>query len=69
VCTHSLCSQGNPLETSCDPCVGQVCASDPYCCNNTWDQRCIDEAQTTCGLQCLIDRQADGTASRPPAAR
>lgn len=67
VCTHSLCSQGTPLETNCDPCVSQVCASDPYCCNNTWDGRCIDEAQTTCGLQCVNDRLADGTASATPS--
>jgi len=52
VCSHSLCSQGTALETGCDPCVTSVCAADPYCCNNTWDQRCIDDAQTTCGLQC-----------------
>jgi hypothetical protein len=67
VCTHSLCSQGNPLETSCDPCVAQVCATDPYCCNNTWDGRCIDQAQTTCGLQCVNDRLGDGTASAMPS--
>lgn len=52
VCSHSLCNQGTALETGCDPCVTAVCAADPYCCNNTWDQRCIDDAQTTCGLQC-----------------
>ncbi len=51
-CSHSVCSQGTPLEPSCDPCVTAVCATDPYCCNNTWDQRCIDQAQTTCGVTC-----------------
>lgn len=58
VCSHSLCTQGTPLETSCDPCVTAVCAADPYCCNNTWDQRCIDESQTTCGIACTNDRAA-----------
>jgi hypothetical protein len=58
VCSHSLCNQGTPLESSCDPCVTAVCAADPYCCNNTWDQRCIDESVTTCGLQCAIERSA-----------
>ncbi|HEU4728950.1 MAG TPA: hypothetical protein VFT22_13695 [Kofleriaceae bacterium] len=52
VCSHSLCSQGTPLETGCDPCVTAICAADPYCCNNTWDERCVDATQTTCGLTC-----------------
>jgi hypothetical protein len=56
VCSHSLCTQGTALETSCDPCVGAVCGADPYCCSNTWDQRCIDESQTTCGLTCANAR-------------
>jgi hypothetical protein len=51
-CSHDLCSQGTPLEETCDPCVTAVCANDPYCCTNTWDQRCIDSAQDTCGLTC-----------------
>jgi hypothetical protein len=67
VCSHSLCSQGTPLETSCDPCAGSVCAADPYCCNNTWDQRCIDEAQTTCGLSCITERTAGSPL--PPVER
>lgn len=69
VCSHSLCSQGTPLETSCDPCVASVCAADPYCCNNTWDQRCIDESETTCGIACVNDRGAGGTAGTPPPPR
>lgn len=51
-CSHDPCSQGTALEASCDPCVGAVCAADPYCCTNTWDERCIEAAQTTCGLSC-----------------
>lgn len=72
-CSHSLCNAGTALENECDPCVTSVCAADPYCCNNTWDQRCVDEAQTTCGLQCLGDREAaaSGTPARalPERAR
>jgi hypothetical protein len=67
VCSHSPCNQGTALETSCDPCVGSVCAADPYCCNNTWDQRCIDNAQTTCGLSCITERTA--TSPPPPVER
>jgi hypothetical protein len=72
VCSHDLCAQGTPLETGCDPCVSAVCASDPYCCANTWDQRCIDESQTTCGLACAASRDG-GTAPsgdrRAPSGR
>jgi len=52
VCSHDLCDQGNPLEVGCDPCVTAVCDADPFCCNNTWDERCVEAAQTTCGLSC-----------------
>jgi len=52
VCSHGVCDQGNALEAGCDPCVGAVCAADPYCCNNTWDERCVTAAQDTCGLSC-----------------
>jgi hypothetical protein len=67
VCTHSLCSQGTPLETTCDPCAGAVCAADPYCCNNTWDQRCIDESQTTCGLTCATERSTGAPRTPTPS--
>ncbi len=52
-CSHDPCSQGTGLEASCDPCVTAVCDADPYCCTNTWDERCIEAAQTTCGLSCV----------------
>lgn len=63
ICSHSLCTQGTPLESSCDPCVTAVCTTDPYCCSGTWDQRCIDEAETTCGIACVTERTA---LPRPP---
>jgi hypothetical protein len=53
VCSHDLCDQGNALEETCDPCVTAVCAADPFCCNNTWDERCVDAAQETCGISCV----------------
>ncbi len=28
---------------------GCVCAMDPFCCENTWDQICADEAANQCG--------------------
>lgn len=51
-CSHDLCDQGNALEPTCDPCVTAVCEADPFCCTNTWDERCVAAAQETCGLTC-----------------
>lgn len=70
VCSHSLCSQGTALETTCDPCVTAVCGADPYCCDHAWDQRCIDKAEATCGTVCATDRAADSLrAHRADAGR
>jgi hypothetical protein len=46
-CTHTLCETGGPLTSGCDPgCVADVCAVDPYCCNNGWDNICRARAGT-----------------------
>ena len=29
-----------------------VCALDPFCCETTWDEVCVDEAIASCGLIC-----------------
>jgi hypothetical protein len=55
-CLHSVCTVGENLSPSCDPCVQAVCAADDYCCTNTWDQRCIDDANEICGIPCLTLR-------------
>ncbi|WP_437971699.1 hypothetical protein WMF04_21380 [Sorangium sp. So ce260] len=51
-CAHDLCSPGGALDSQCDPCVSAVCAADPYCCNNSWDRSCVEQAVNTCGLTC-----------------
>ncbi|WP_437650674.1 hypothetical protein [Sorangium sp. So ce362] len=51
-CGHDLCSPGGPLDAQCDPCAQAVCAADPYCCNNSWDRSCVEQAASTCGLTC-----------------
>jgi hypothetical protein len=32
-CTHGKCVEGVTLDTSCDPCVADICAAEPSCCN------------------------------------
>lgn len=29
-----------------------VCEDDPFCCNETWDEQCVDEANNLCGAGC-----------------
>lgn len=61
-CAHDLCSPGAPLDAQCDPCARSVCAADPYCCDNSWDRACVEQAASTCGLTCSFDPAA---AARP----
>lgn len=51
-CSHDLCAQGEALEPECDACTATVCESDPFCCENAWDARCVQEADQLCGLEC-----------------
>jgi hypothetical protein len=55
-CPHDPCTAGTPLPATCDPCVTAVCAADPFCCNVTWDDRCVQQAQEVCGLSCANAR-------------
>ncbi|HKA88559.1 MAG TPA: metallophosphoesterase [Haliangiales bacterium] len=48
-CAHDLCTAGAKLASSCDPCVGQICAQDSYCCRTSWDKQCIGEVKSICG--------------------
>lgn len=40
------------LGPQCGACVQQVCAQDPFCCQNSWDNICVSEAEQICGAQC-----------------
>jgi hypothetical protein len=51
-CAHDKCVTGQALVANCEPCVGQICAADPFCCNNSWDNLCVDEVQSVCMLTC-----------------
>ncbi|HLM74515.1 MAG TPA: M57 family metalloprotease [Polyangiaceae bacterium] len=51
-CAHDKCIAGAKLTSGCDPCVTQVCAADPFCCNNTWDATCVSEVGSICGISC-----------------
>ncbi|MBK9265758.1 MAG: hypothetical protein IPM54_38970 [Polyangiaceae bacterium] len=63
-CAHDKCTTGVAMQSGCDPCVTQICAADPYCCNNSWDSACVQEVRTICNsLVCL---EAAGTCAHSP---
>ena len=67
-CPHDICALGDKLSATstyrdaCHPCVDQVCAQDPYCCDGgylsyystepVWDAKCVAEVGAICGLTC-----------------
>jgi hypothetical protein len=54
VCAHGLCEEGAALDAACDPCVADICAADPFCCEFEWDSTCVEGVLTACGdLMCL----------------
>ena len=44
----NCCNGGNGLGCNCQPCEDLVCASDPFCCNELWDEFCDLQATTMC---------------------
>jgi hypothetical protein len=55
-CDHDACDTGAALSSSCDSCAATVCDSDPFCCDEapgeqgSWDQQCVKEAKSACGM-------------------
>jgi hypothetical protein len=64
-CAHSTCAAGAMLHPACDACAGQICAVDPYCCNNAWDAQCVAEVQSVCGQTCNGQAQSDERGAAP----
>jgi hypothetical protein len=76
-CAHPICTQGSSLANGCDApvnppsCVSTICASDPFCCGNSWDSACVNEVASLCGKMCnapsagwtpfVSEEQAQGT--------
>lgn len=57
-CEHDMCLEGGGMvqNTSCDPCVVDVCAARPSCCTedgnpatDEWDSSCVDLVLYACG--------------------
>lgn len=51
-CSHDPCKTGAALSSGCDPCVTDVCSIDPFCCDDSWDETCVEEVEQVCGKSC-----------------
>jgi hypothetical protein len=51
-CAHPICSAGQKLSPSCDPCAQKICSLDGFCCGVKWDSICVAEVGGICGLAC-----------------
>jgi hypothetical protein len=47
-----ICQAGPARSPSCDECTDLICSEDTFCCNNEWDQACIDRAVDICEVTC-----------------
>ena len=47
-CAHPLNQVGSALDPACAACALEICTADPACCNNSWDQSCVDQAASLC---------------------
>ena len=79
-CAHDVCALGDKLAAStslraaCHPCVDQICAQDPFCCDGgylsyystepVWDAKCVAEVGALCGLSCQNPLPSPGTRQR-----
>lgn len=59
-CGHTVCAQGEALNTTdCfDPCVEDVCAMDPWCCDKPplqWPGECVAMAKMLCGAEPCVE--------------
>jgi hypothetical protein len=79
-CPHDICALGDKLAAStsysraCHPCVDEVCAQDPFCCDGgylsyystepVWDAKCVAEVGAYCGLACTNPLPSPTTRQR-----
>jgi hypothetical protein len=54
-CAHGPCTEGDPLDPSCNSCAAKVCAADPLCCTNQWDTTCVAKVEAECGIATCMD--------------
>jgi len=54
-CAHAPCEAGAALSATCDPCVEDICAANPACCDDTWSDECVLAVSSVCGQSCEVE--------------
>ena len=49
-CASDCCYTHPGTGCDTDPCQDKVCQDDDFCCVEGWDDWCVDQAQTVCGI-------------------
>ncbi len=57
LCVHSACASGSVLAPGCSPCVADICAVDPFCCDTAWDGICVNEVKSVCNYDACVQGQ------------
>lgn len=67
LCAHDKCTKGSALDPDCmdptgagDSCIAAICAVDPYCCCQQWDDVCVGAVTMYCGGQVCPSQPPDG---------
>ena len=60
------CSAGGTRDEACSPCIEEVCACDPFCCENSWDAFCVHTAQELCEKDCGSTSRCLAACPCPP---
>ncbi|HLM72897.1 MAG TPA: M15 family metallopeptidase [Polyangiaceae bacterium] len=61
---HDVCVEGAALTACQNACADAVCAADNFCCTNSWDALCVEQASseanaTACGCAAAADHHDD----------
>lgn len=51
-CAHGMCLEGTALNPFCNSCADTVCFFDSFCCATEWDDICVGEVASFCGVIC-----------------
>lgn len=55
-CSHDACEVGEAMSATCDGCIASLCDLDPYCCESSYDETCVQEAQSIPACGCAAEQ-------------
>jgi len=51
-CEHDVCTPGSAMAPTCGACSKEICSYDTSCCEDEWDDQCIDSVELLCASGC-----------------